>query len=475
MNNQTLKTWLWIGTSLLSSFLFYGQGAGLNFLLYSLVFITISFGLYPVLRQSVSGWFIALGYLLTAMSIMWHHSWLAILLYLFSFIALAGFCAYPRTSLGIALPNGLYSAGLSFWRREWLNRKEKPQGSLTPARVMSWAVPVAITVLFLMLYIGGNPAFAALLTQTEIEVISLGRIIFTLVSAYLLLAIFYPTGIKALIQLDQRTPNLLLRRRQAKKQRSFNTIGLKHEYRSGWLLFILLNGLLLLFNAVDTYHLWTGKLPQGVTYSEYVHQGVNALIVSIVLAIGIVMYFFRGNLNFYYRSRQLKLVAYAWVAQNVFLVLATAYKNSLYIDAYGFTQKRLGVYVYLLMTLVGLFFTYVKVRQIKTNAFLLRYTSWAFYAILAGLTLFNWPRFITKYNLTNLPAEQIDFHYLSRLSDHNLDLLADALKNPNYHIAANTRENIMNEISHFRYTEAQQDWRSWNYADRQVMINLAYE
>ncbi|WKN44771.1 DUF4153 domain-containing protein [Tunicatimonas pelagia] len=475
MKNQTLKTYLWIGTSLLSSFLFYGQGAGLNFLLYSLVFVAISFVLYPELRQSASGWFITAGYLLTAVGVVWHHSWLAILLYLFSFIALAGFCAYPRTSLGIALPNGFYAAGLSFWRREWLNRKAKQQGSLTPARVMSWLVPVFITTLFLMLYIGGSPAFAALFTQTEIEVISFGRIVFTLVSAYLLLGIFYPTGIQSLIQLDQRIPNLLLRHRQAQKQRAFNTIGLKYEYRSGWLLFILLNGLLLLFNGVDTYHLWTGKLPQGVTYSEYVHQGVNALIISIILAISIVMYFFRGNLNFYHRSRRLKLVAYAWVAQNVFLVLATAYKNSLYIDAYGLTQKRIGVYVYLLMTLVGLFFTYVKVREIRTNAFLLRYTSWAFYAILAGLTLFNWPRFITKYNLTNLPAEQIDFQYLSYISDHNLDLLQDALVNPNYHIAASTRENIMNEISHFRYTESWQDWRSWNYADEQVMINLDYQ
>ncbi|MEO0330951.1 MAG: DUF4173 domain-containing protein, partial [Bacteroidota bacterium] len=413
MEKQTLKTWLWIGTSLLSSFLFYGQGAGLNFLLYSIVFMAISLILYPSLRQSKSGWLITSGYLFTAIGVVWHHSWLAILLYVFSFVALAGFCVYPRTSLGIALPNGFYAAGLSFWRGEWLKRSKKTSNRLTPARVLSWVVPVAITVLFLVLYTGANPAFAALFTQTNIEIISFGRILFTIFSAYLLLAIFYPTGIESLIQLDQRTPNLLLRRRTKTKQRTFNPIGLKHEYRSGWLLFILLNGLLFLFNAVDAYHLGTGQLPEGVTYSEYVHQGINALIISIVLAISIVMYFFRGNLNFYYRSRQLKWITYAWIAQNVLLVLATAYKNSLYIDVYGFTQKRLGVYVYLLMTLIGLLVTYVKVREIKTNAFLLRYTSWAFYTILVGLTLVNWPRFITKHNLTSLPVEQIDFQYLS--------------------------------------------------------------
>lgn len=473
MKQPMIKTWLWIGTALLSSFLFYGQGVGLNFLLYSVVFTVISLSLHPALRQSTPGWLIVSGYLLTAMGVVWHHSWLAILLHLFSFLALAGFCAYPRTSLGVAFPNGLYAAWVTFWRAEWLKRKEGARSSLTTARIVSWAVPILVTVLFLLLYMGGNPAFAALLTQNQLEFISPGRIIFTLISAYGLLAFFYPTGIDALIQLDKHTPNLLLRRRVTKRRYRSNTIGLKHEYRSGWLLFILLNSLLLIFNAIDVFHLWTGQLPEGVTYSEYVHQGVNALIISIVLAISIVMYFFRGNLNFYHRSRQLKLVTYAWITQNGLLVLATAYKNGLYIEAYGLTQKRLGVYVYLLLTLVGLFVTYVKVRNIRTNAFLLRYTSWIFYAVLVGMTLVNWPRFITKYNLTNLPAEQIDFHYLSRLSNHNLDLLEVALKQPNYYITASTREYITRKIDHFRYDEAWQDWRSWNYADEQVMINLA--
>ncbi|MEM9832453.1 MAG: DUF4173 domain-containing protein [Bacteroidota bacterium] len=469
---KKIKNLLWISTSLLSSFLFYGQGVGLNFLLYSLLFVAITFVLYPALRQSTSGWFIALGYLLTAMSIVWHHSWLAILLHLFSFIALAGFCAYPKTSLGVALPNGFYATVLSFWRGEWLKQDEKSSNRLTPARVISWIVPIFITVLFLVLYIGANPAFAALFTHTKIEIVSLGRVLFTIFSAYLLLAIFYPTSIDSLIQLDQRTPNQLLRRRAGNRRRTFNPIGLKHEYRSGWLLFILLNGLLLLFNAVDAYHLGTGKLPVGVTYSEYVHQGITALILSIVLAISIVMYFFRGNLNFYHRSQQLKWVTYAWIAQNALLVLATAYKNSLYIGAYGFTQKRLGVYIYLLMTLIGLFFTYAKVREIKTNAFLLRYTSWAFYAILVGLTLVNWPRVITKYNLTYLPAEQIDFRYLSHLSNHNLDLLSEELNNPAHPMPDYTRQYIIDKIDRFHKTEIQQDWRSWNYADERVAIKL---
>jgi hypothetical protein len=475
MKLNLIKTWLWIGTALLSSFLFYEQGIGLNFLLFSGVFTAISLSLYPALRQSTSGWLIVSGYLLTALGVVWHHSWLAILLYLFSFLALAGFCAYPRTSLGVAFPNGLYATWVTFWRAEWLKRKEGARNGFTTARMVSWVIPIFVTVLFLLLYMGGNPAFAALLTQSKFEFISPGRIIFTLISAYGLLAFFYPTGIDALIRLDQRTPNLLLRRRARKKPRIINPIGLKHEYRSGWLLFILLNSLLLLFNAVDVYHLWTGQLPEGVTYSEYVHQGVNALIISIVLAISIVMYFFRGNLNFYHRSRQLKLVTYAWITQNGLLVLATAYKNSLYIDAYGLTQKRLGVCMYLLLTLVGLFVTYVKVRNIRTNAFLLRYTSWIFYAVLVGMTLVNWPRLITKYNLANLPAAQIDFHYLSRLSDHNLDLLEAALKNPDYYVATSTRGYIARKIDRFHYTEARQDWRSWNYADERVAINLAYE
>ncbi|MEQ9442371.1 MAG: DUF4173 domain-containing protein [Cyclobacteriaceae bacterium] len=477
MKTRSLRIWLWAGISLIGSYLFYQQSAGINYLVFSILSVILVFGLHPALRQSRQGKAIAFGCLITAAGVVWHHTLLAVLLNWVSFVALAGYCVYPYTSLAAALPNGLYAMLFSIWKGRWLADHAGKEGwaGIGIARVASCLVPVGITVLFLVLYTIANPAFAALVQQAQGEIISPFRLIFTLTCAYGLIALVYPAGLAILLRADQRTPNTLIRQRKTASLFSFSTIALKHEFRAGWLLFILLNSLLLLFNGIDLLYLVTGQLPEGVTYSAYVHQGVTALIISIVLAIGIVMYFFRRNLNFYHRSGQLKMAAYGWICQNILLVLTTAYKNGLYIDAYGLTQKRVGVYVYLALALAGLLTTYMKVKQIKSNAFLLRYNSWVVYTVLAGMTLFNWPRIITKYNLTHLPADQIDFQYLSRLSNNNLDLLSEALHNPAYRLPKKVQSRIKHKMEDLQDSALQQDWRSWNFAEAQVLNQLTYE
>ncbi len=104
---------------------------------------------------------------------------------------------------------------------------------------------------------------------------------------------------------------------------------------------------------MDITYLSAGELPEEVTYTEFVHQGVNVLIISVVLAIAMVMYFFRGNLNFLSNSQRLTYAAYVWIVQNAVLMVATAVKNTEYIERFGLTHKRIGVYVYLLLTLIG--------------------------------------------------------------------------------------------------------------------------
>lgn len=471
MNN--LKSWGWLVASVLSSFLFYRQSAGINFLLFSVGLVTIMLALYPALRQSSAGKALSLGSLLAAGGVVLNHTWLAVVLHVGSCIALVGLATYPRTSFAVALPNGIYTSLLSFWQGSWFifRSEEDGQRRVRASRTLTWIIPFLVTGVFLLLYISANPAFAALVHQTGADIISPGRLIFTLAWAYFFLAVFYPIGLKPLIRADQRISDAIVRRRRSTT--AFGITALKQEYRSGWLLLALLNGLLLLFNSLDMYHLTTGRLPDGVTYSAYVHQGILALIVSIVLAITVVAYYFRGNLNFYRQAPALRRAAYAWIGQNIIVVMATAYKNYLYIDAYGLTQKRLGVYVYLLLALAGLLTTFVKVRQLRSTAFLIRYNSWVFYAVVAGMTLFNWPRIITRYNLHQLSPEQVDLRYLSDLSTNNLDLVQDVLKDPAYRVAENTRKRIRKRIARFRDEQAGRSWRSWNYADARVLHRLA--
>ena len=474
---KNLKTWGWLGATLLYSFLFYDQSAGINFLIFNAALVAAVFVLQPKLRAQRAVVAMATSCLLTAIAIVWHPTWIAILMNVVSLMGLSGLSQQPAGSLVVAWVNSGYSFIASPLRHtigRFINidadLTEKPTtttAGITTDQLVSRGIPVLVVAIFFVLYTQASPTFSALFASISLDFISLWWVIFTLFGAYLLLVFFYPVVIHPLSRADLSTPNELVRRRASG---IFNLVGLRYEYRSGWLLFMMLNALLFCFNAVDAFYLITLRLPEGVTYSAFVHQGVYTLIASVVLAIAVVMYFFRGNLNFLTGNHRLKYAAYLWIAQNAILVLAIAAKNFSYISEYGLTHKRIGVYLYLLLTLIGLLTTYWKVRNVKTNWFLFRRNAWLFYSVLVVFSLIDWSRLITRYNLTYLDSQKVDIDYLVNLPDSNLDILANALSTRR--LNSPQRQRIKEGVYYFMEREAWEDWQSWNYTDHALYQRL---
>ncbi len=475
------KLGCWLGTTLLYGYVFYEQSAGINFLIFNSILLISVFALQPELRQRRSTLAVAAGCLLTALNVAWHPTWTAIVMNLISLLGLSGLSLQPESSLVVAWINGVYSLVVSSWKKTfgWMipaAGEETDAASVAPAaagitvdKLISHSVPVLVVGAFFLLYTHASPAFSALFSGVSLDFISVWWVIFTLFGAYLLLAFFYPVAISFLVRFDLATPDQLTRQRRSDGL-NFNPVGLRYEYRSAWLLFVMLNGLLLFFNAVDIFYLLTQQLPEGVTHSAFVHQGVNTLIASVVLAIAVVMYFFRGNLNFLRGNRRLKVATYGWIIQNAVLIVATASKNFSYISEYGLTHKRIGVYVYLLLTLIGLVMTYFKVRDVKSNWFLLRKNAWLFYAVLILFSTLDWSRIITHHNLSHLDDQEIDISYLIGLSDSNLDLLEKAYRT--HQVSLRQAEQIQRQINYFVRRKKQEDWLSWNYAEHQVYQRL---
>lgn len=474
----------WLGATLLYGYLFYDQSAGINFLLFNVALLGALFALNPTLRQRRTVVAMAAGCLLTALNVVWYPTWPAVLMNFISLLGLAGLSAHPESSLVVAWINSGYSLIASFWKNTIgrmilrpTSASDSPQvtsqtpaaAGITAGKVISQFAPLLVVALFFLLYTQASPAFSALFNQLSLDFISVWWVIFTLFGGYLLLAFFYPTAIRPLVSVDLATANGLTRQRRTHPY-GFNPVGLRYEYRSAWWLFVMLNGLLFVFNAVDIYYLITARLPKGVTHATFVHQGVNTLIASVVLAIAVVMYFFRGNLNFLKKGEYLRIATYFWIAQNAVLIGATASKNASYIAEYGLTHKRVGVYLYLLLTLIGLITTYIKVREVKTNWFLLRKNAWLFYAVLVLFSTVDWSRAITRYNLAYLSPGKVDFDYLTRMSDANLDLLARAQRT--HKIAPLYAERIEEKIDYFVWEEPQKSWLSWNHADHTLYQRL---
>jgi hypothetical protein len=452
------------------SFLFFEQAAGINFLIFTVLLLVLLLIRQPLLVFSKSWVAVALGSLVASFNIVWQHTQLAIVAHVISMVVLAGLSLNPGSSFLIALLNSVYSFfGSILLKMAQLFGEEKPKAAhsrISSALTLKVVVPPLLTALFIFIYRQANPAFRSVTDHVFTGWISAEWFTFTLLGFLLLFGFFYQTAIDSLTEHDLLSHDQLRRKRSGIK-RFFKLPALRTEYQLGWLSFALLNALLLFVNGIDFYYLLISKsLPEGVEYAGYVHQGVYALIFSIVLAIAVILYYFRGNLNFYRQNRLLKALAYVWILQNILLVATTAAKTSLYIAEYSLTHKRIGVYVYLLLTVTGLVITFIKIYGVKNNWFLFRKTTWAFYVVLVLATAVNWSRFITQYNLSHLTHfKEVDIAYLVGLPQTNTALLVDLLENTPQQLTEAQKTAILQKKNEFLERYSRRQWQSWNYDD----------
>ena len=56
-----------------------------------------------------------------------------------------------------------------------------------------------------------------------------------------------------------------------------------------------------------------------------------------------------------------------WIILNAVLIVSTIIKNSEYVSSFGLTYKRLGVYAFLILAIIGLVYTFLKIAKQKTK------------------------------------------------------------------------------------------------------------
>lgn len=421
---------LLIGAILFST-LFYQQGIGLNLSLFSLLTISILFIYNKTAFTKKSTILFSIVYLITALAVFIYKSNLSIIANVATFITLIGHITEQKSSVYINWINGLYSSIAGFFHRNF-NDIEKDK-KVAPKQKIDYlhltkiiGIPLVTLIIFIGLYKNGNPLFSDLISKIDFGFINIQWLLFTTLGYYLLNNISKPVRVDPTTTNDLNTQNLL------EKHGKIEIEQLKKENQLGFILIVLLNVLIFFFLITDiTYLVSTTDLRASV-FSNQVHSGINTLIASIIIAIIIILYFFRGNLNFYKNNKNLKTAAYIWIMLNIILVINIAIKDYQYIYYFGFTYKRIGVLVYLLLTIIGLFTTTVKVKQIKNFWYLLRVNTITAFTILIITSTINWDNYITYYNLNQ--AKSMDFDYLINLSDNNTFLLKDYIDKNNLNV-----------------------------------------
>ena len=322
-----------------------------------------------------------------------------------------------------------------------------------------------LILLFSILYRNANPVFDNLVSQIDLDFISIPWLFFTLIGYFLFLHILRPYRPEKLIALDLAQKNKLETPEEPFSVQ--NITQLEGEHTLGSIIFIALNLLLAFFLITDLIYLSTTDVVTNSSYSKSVHEGIYALLFSIICAIVIILYFFRGNLNFFGGNQPIKILTYVWILLNMILVLFTWYKNYLYVEALGLTYRRIGVFVYLLLTTSGLCTTYLKVAQAKSFVYMVRNNIVALFTFLLLSTTIPWDSAITSYNLHRI--KNPDLHYLINLGDSNSVQLYTYIKNHYNYPNKGQVKHINKKYADF--TKAQND-KTWQEYTLYQFINI---
>ncbi|NMH88004.1 DUF4153 domain-containing protein [Flavivirga algicola] len=359
-------------------------------------------------------------FITTAITIFFHKSSLTIIAYVVAFLTLIGNISQQGSSIYINWLNGLYASIAGFFHRNF-NTTEKGEKTVPkqktdyPHLIKIIGVPLITVIIFISLYKNGNPMFNELISKIDFRFINVQWVLVSVLGYYLLSNISKPVRVDPATTHDLNIENSLGTKGDIVEEK------LKKENQLGFILITLLNILLVFFIITDIVYLISTNDLRASAFSNQVHNGINTLITSIVIAIIIILYFFRGNLNFYKDNKNLKTVTYTWIVLNLILIINIAIKDCQYIYYFGFTYKRIGVLIYLLLAIIGLFTTSIKVKQIKNFWYLFRVNTLTAFTILIISSIINWDNYITYYNLNH--AKSMDFNYLLELSDNNTFLL----------------------------------------------------
>lgn len=470
---------------LLFNLLFWSEKMGINALLFTSIIIAV------LLRKYKGAFTLPLiasiaGTLISAVMVVVNNSELSKVVLILSSFAMAGF--FHRADLKFL--------GFSFLAtlRQILSVPAHLLGNLFSQKAVGHSVskgivnlskygivPTLIFGFFLTLYCAANDKFANLLSNyielifrpaTSGSLFSFDQVMFFLLSVFVVGALLLKPKQDRFATAQSKFKDQMDRKRKDYRGFArFQMLDLLQEYKNGLILMIALNVLLFVVNMTDIVFVWFNFEPMSANaLSKYVHEGTYILIASILCAMGVLLYFFRGNINFLGGIKPLKYAALAWIIQNVVLATSVGIRNFHYIREYGLASKRIGVLVFLLLTVIGLIFMWVKIRDRKSVFFMLDRNAWAAYGMLIFLTMFNWDGLITRYNLSMNSNNTLDAYYIiHKLSDKNLPLLIEyqasmkGSKNSYW-----SESGLHNKLRRFVRMQSRYTILSWNYRDWQV-------
>ena len=480
------------------TFLFYRESLGLNLLIFEWLVLAVSAPRVFKDRHFM-GIFAFAALFLSSLFVVITHSFFSHTMNIITFFLFIGTLAFPQlkvVSLGVL--NGMISliSSQSHFLKSFKGNQGKGNAVLYKIkRLRFYLIPILLFLLFILFYRVSNPTFEKWVSAIQehlpslhwLEDINLIAVITFIWGLAICNTVLFPAANFGLIASEKQGQDDIKRKRK-RFPVSFKNLALKNEYQSALFLFGGLNIFLFVLNVMDIQSVWFNFKWEGDTLKSFVHQGTSALIASILISMLLVLYYFRNNINFYAKNTWLKRLALFWLAQNIVLCISVVIRNLHYIKYFSLAHLRIGLFIFLAITVVGLITIMIKVIHKKSFFYLLRVNTLIGFAIILLCSFVDWDMQIARYNVNHTGRSYYHLSYMCGLADktlpivdlnHNELLEFDHYHEQNYSSIRRTMspDEYLNKIDsrkrYFIEDWEQTSWKSWNLADSKAYSKLS--
>jgi hypothetical protein len=305
-------------------------------------------------------------------------------------------------------------------------------------------IPLILISIFFGIYSAGSDHFASIFSDYELDINFWQLLVITILGFFIAFN-FWNYSVEKLIYKQNHILENEFNDQDKIQKPTYSFLDLNSERMSGVISFFCLNILLIFFIITFNYEQFYETVKTPNQLSEETHERVIAVIMSIVMAILVIMFYFKSNFNFDPKAGLMKILVKIWIILNAVLVISAMLKNTEYISNYGFTYKRLGVYAFLILSLVGLAMTFIKIQMKKRNVFLFNAMIWYFYGTILACSYINWGGIITSQNM-----KRNDFvinYHLTSINFSQKYLLKYAEQKQNKQLKEDVLERMKNERS----------------------------
>ena len=380
--------------------LFYSQNVGLNLGILGIIYSILTIFKTPEKNRTRTFLILFVTSILSSIAFAWYGDFPSFLAVVSSLLLLSYRSKNRRMKLLFLIPvfvvNCFTFVCRFFSFDRWLPKKNIP--GLWQKIFAFVLIPLLFVGIFFGIYSAGSDHFANLFTNFEID-INFWQLFCISAIGFFIAFNYWNYSVEKLIYKQNHILDNDFQEKDKIQKSTYSFLDLNAERMSGVISFFLLNILLIFFIFTFNYEQFYEVTKTPNQLSEETHERVGAVIGSIVMAILVIMFYFKSNFNFDPKAGLMKILVKIWILLNAVLVFSAMVKNSEYIINYGFTYKRLGVYAFLTLSLIGLIMTFIKIQYKKRNAFLFNSMTWYFYATILITSYINWGGFITSQNM----------------------------------------------------------------------------